>query len=177
MYLVRAIQRVSLLSPTTLAAAVPAVRGFSTPNRPNLDSTSSSTIPKETWHPVDMATRTASQNVLNVVIKTGGKAQTHEELWKQMSEEAKDELERYPPHDPYFGRSVKVVDGNIQEAFRRLSTILSRNKVAKQLRMAERHEKKGVKRRRLESERWRRLFAHEVRKNVQLVTKIRNRGA
>ena len=29
-------------------------------------------------------------------------------------------------------------------------------------RLAERHEKKGAKRRRLASERWRRRFAHEV---------------
>lgn len=63
--------------------------------------------------------------------------------------------------------------------------------------MAERHEKKGYKRRRLESERWRRRFAHEVcsdpflrarydcegfvfvqvRKKVQIVNEIRARGA
>ncbi|KAF9264703.1 hypothetical protein L218DRAFT_841622, partial [Marasmius fiardii PR-910] len=100
-----------------------------------------------------------------------------EDLWTEMSKEVMAELDRRPPHDPYHGRSLKVVDGDVQEAFRRLNTVLSRNKVVKQLRMTERHEKKGVKRRRLESERWRRLFAHEVRKNVQLVTKIRNRGA
>ncbi|KAE9387500.1 hypothetical protein BT96DRAFT_927595 [Gymnopus androsaceus JB14] len=80
-------------------------------------------------------------------------------------------------NNPYIGRSVKVVDGNLAEAFRKLDYILFRNRVRKQLKLAERHEKKGVKRRRLESERWRRLFAHEVRKNVQLVTKIRKRGA
>lgn len=68
------------------------------------------------------------------------------------------------------------------------------NNVVKELRMAERHEKKGDKRRRLRSERWRRRFAHEVslvlllvrlcyerclqvRKKVQLVNEIRARGS
>lgn len=36
------------------------------------------------------------------------------------------------------------------------------NNVRKELRLAERHEKKGEKRRRLRSERWRRKFADEV---------------
>lgn len=49
------------------------------------------------------------------------------------------------------------------DAYLRLNQILSRNKVKAQLRRAERHEKKGEKRRRLSSERWRRQFAHEVR--------------
>ncbi|KAJ3786624.1 hypothetical protein GGU10DRAFT_310658 [Lentinula aff. detonsa] len=80
-------------------------------------------------------------------------------------------------NDPYIGRSARVVDGDLADAFKRVDMILARNKVRKQLKLAERHEKKGPKRRRLESERWRRLFAHEVRKNVQLVTKIRRRGA
>ena len=48
------------------------------------------------------------------------------------------------------------------EAYRRLTNILQRNKVRPQLRLAERHEKKGEKRRRLSSERWRKRFAHEV---------------
>ncbi|KAF9069658.1 hypothetical protein BDP27DRAFT_1222037, partial [Rhodocollybia butyracea] len=75
------------------------------------------------------------------------------------------------------GRSVRVTDGNLADSFAKLNNILSRNKVRQQLYLNNRHEKKGPKRRRLQSERWRRLFAHEVRKNVQLVTKIRKRGA
>ncbi|KAG6890717.1 hypothetical protein C0995_005090 [Termitomyces sp. Mi166 len=75
------------------------------------------------------------------------------------------------------GRSVFVKSGNIGDAYGRLQSILQRNRVQAQLRLTERHEKKGVKRRRLSSERWRKQFAHEVRKKVQLVTKIRNRGA
>ncbi|THU90715.1 hypothetical protein K435DRAFT_760059, partial [Dendrothele bispora CBS 962.96] len=102
--------------------------------------------------------------------------QTPDQRWAEKSKNAQEALER--SHiNPYSGRSVPVTDGNVASALKKLDTILNRNKVRKQLRLTERHEKKGVKRRRLESERWRRLFAHEVRKNVQLVTKIRNRGA
>ncbi|KAF4608447.1 hypothetical protein EYR40_000792 [Pleurotus pulmonarius] len=76
-----------------------------------------------------------------------------------------------------IGRTVFVGKNGFGEAYKRLDIILSRNKVRATVRMAERHEKKGVKRRRLSSERWRRQFANEVRKKVQLVKEIRNRGA
>lgn len=95
-----------------------------------------------------------------------------------------------------LGRRVPVNNGRIADAVRRLDTIIARNRVKAELRRGERHEKPGVKRRRLKSERWRRVFAHEVclcfvlnatliyslpslqvRKNVQLVNKIRRRGA
>jgi ribosomal protein S21 len=93
-----------------------------------------------------------------------------------------------------IGRSVPRPHGDtVANAYRKLSSIISRNNVRKELRMAERHEKKGPKRRRLSSERWRRRFAHEVccsllhrvapcsfcpqvRKKVQLVQAIRTRG-
>lgn len=58
---------------------------------------------------------------------------------------------------------MKVSNNDVGDALARLNGILSRNKVRAQLYLAQRHEKKGVKRRRLESERWRRQFAHEVR--------------
>lgn len=48
------------------------------------------------------------------------------------------------------------------EAYQKLHNILQRNKVRPQLKLAERHEKKGEKRRRLSSERWRKQFAHEA---------------
>ncbi|KAG6911508.1 hypothetical protein DXG01_014582 [Tephrocybe rancida] len=102
---------------------------------------------------------------------------TAEERWQKKSEEALRVLKDNPPANAYTGRSVSVKGGNIADAYGRLQSILTRNKVQAQLRRAERHEKKGVKRRRLSSERWRRQFAHEVRRKVQLVAKIRNRGA
>lgn len=55
-----------------------------------------------------------------------------------------------------------VFNGNVAEAFKKLEQCLSRNRVKPELRLAERHEKKGAKRRRLESERWRIRFADEV---------------
>lgn len=58
---------------------------------------------------------------------------------------------------------MKVINGNVAEAYRKLEIILNKNKVKYELKRAERHEKKGVKRRRLSSERWRKQFANEVR--------------
>ncbi|KAN0133752.1 hypothetical protein V8E53_008476 [Lactarius tabidus] len=81
------------------------------------------------------------------------------------------------PKGPYAGRSIEVKNGNVAEALNKLQYTLRRNRVSRELRLAARHEKKGYKRRRLSSERWRRRFAHEVRKKVQLVNKIRARGA
>ncbi|KAK7467103.1 hypothetical protein VKT23_004163 [Stygiomarasmius scandens] len=106
----------------------------------------------------------------------GSVHQSCEKTWQLRSQNAQESLAK-ARINPYSGRTVSVTDGNVSLALKRLDSILNRNRVRKQLRLTERHEKKGVKRRRLESERWRRLFAHEVRKNVQLVTKIRNRGA
>lgn len=61
------------------------------------------------------------------------------------------------------GRTVYVrnEDGFLN-AYTRVQQILRDNNVRKELYRTQRHEKKGVKRRRLESERWRKRFAHEV---------------
>ena len=58
-----------------------------------------------------------------------------------------------------------------------LRRTMARNGVQSELQRAQRHEKKGYKRRRLASERWRRLFAHAVRQKVQLVQEIVKRGS
>jgi ribosomal protein S21 len=87
-----------------------------------------------------------------------------------------------------------VRNGNVADALNKLQYSLQRNRVASELKLTARHEKKGYKRGRLSSQRWRRRFAHEVwasfllcdvswinvfqvRKKVQLVNKIRARGA
>lgn len=62
-----------------------------------------------------------------------------------------------------LGRSVTVAKGRVADAIRQLDSILNKNKVRQTLRLAQRHEKRGEKRRRLESERWRKQFANEVR--------------
>lgn len=106
---------------------------------------------------------------------------TADEKWQQKSETAKANLSDRPPANAYtghdilviynpiylncvypIGRTVPVKSGNVAEAYQKLHNILQRNRVRPQLRLAARHEKKGVKRRRLSSERWRRQFAHEV---------------
>ena len=112
------------------------------------------------------------------VIKENAK-RTAEEIWESNSQLARDALARHPLANAYTGmlhyvtcvrseailvsgRSVKVFNGNIAEAFKRLEQCLSRNRVRSELKLTERHEKKGAKRRRLESERWRIRFANEV---------------
>ncbi|TEB35897.1 hypothetical protein FA13DRAFT_1787364 [Coprinellus micaceus] len=98
-------------------------------------------------------------------------------MWKEQSKNALSEAERQPPAHAYSGRSVRVHPGRVGEAIRNLDLTLARNRVRYYLRLQQRHEKRGEKLRRLKSERWRKQFANEVRKKVQLVTKIRSRGA
>lgn len=61
------------------------------------------------------------------------------------------------------GRSIPVIGGNVSKAMSGLALRLKLNNVAGTWRYQMRHEKKGVKRRRLSSERWRRRFSDEVR--------------
>lgn len=72
-------------------------------------------------------------------------------------------LTRINAKRPPTGRSVSVTAQHpLHTAYARLARIMSRNRVPRELFLARRHEKKGVKRRRLASDRWRRKFAHEV---------------
>ncbi|KAG1756809.1 uncharacterized protein EDB91DRAFT_36987 [Suillus paluster] len=136
-------------------------------------------------HPPAMLDRPKNQThdrvwakaIEETIERTAGTAQrahtpTPDELWAQRSQSATFN----PPADTYTGRRV-FVTGDLGEAFRRLQTRLRRNRVTQEVSRQRRHEKKGVKRRRLSSERWRRMFANEVRKKVQLVSTIRRRGA
>ncbi|KDR81587.1 hypothetical protein GALMADRAFT_221455 [Galerina marginata CBS 339.88] len=105
-------------------------------------------------------------------------AQTPEDRWREKSRRALEDAKNHGPANAYTGRCVvNASEKHLAASFRKLEAILSRNKVRQHLRLSERHEKKGVKRRRLSSERWRKRFANEVRKKVQLVIKIRDRGA
>ncbi|KAF8798003.1 hypothetical protein BYT27DRAFT_7123647 [Phlegmacium glaucopus] len=99
-----------------------------------------------------------------------------EVVWGDRSKRAMEEMTRSPPANAYSGRTVNN-PRDLGDTFRHLDGILARNRVRQQLRLTERHEKKGAKRRRLSSERWRKQFANEVRKKVELVVKIRKRGA
>ncbi|KAF5357932.1 hypothetical protein D9756_001593 [Leucocoprinus leucothites] len=99
-----------------------------------------------------------------------------EKSWTGDTDIALRAITSQPLPNPYSGRTVAVTK-SLGDSLKALDGILARNKVKYELRSAERHEKKGVKRRRLASERWRNQFANEVRKNVQLVMKMRDRGA
>ncbi|KZT11395.1 uncharacterized protein LAESUDRAFT_692200 [Laetiporus sulphureus 93-53] len=106
---------------------------------------------------------------------TNGAGDNAEEKWKKREASVVQNLQK--PDNPYTGRSVAVHNHEVGAAFTALRRIMSANAVARELRLVQRHEKKGVKRRRLKSERWRRRFAHEVRKKVKLVNEIRARGS
>jgi hypothetical protein len=71
------------------------------------------------------------------------------------------------------GRSIAVkkdlTDTSVASACAILASRIWRNKVRQDYMANMRHEKKGVKRRRLESERWRRRFADHVRSASQQV--------
>ncbi|KAI0748024.1 hypothetical protein C8Q80DRAFT_1270472 [Daedaleopsis nitida] len=98
-----------------------------------------------------------------------------DERWEQLETSRVKGLLR--PHNAYSGRSVAVYRGDVGSALSTLKNILNANGVRYSHVRDERHEKKGEKRNRLRSLRWRRRFAHEVRKKVQLVNEIRARGA
>lgn len=62
----------------------------------------------------------------------------------------------------FLGRSVEVRESEFNVALTKLKNIVSRNRVRREAQDQRRHEKKGYKRRRLASVRWRKRFAYEV---------------
>lgn len=70
---------------------------------------------------------------------------------------------------PYTGRTVTVQNGNVQQALRKLNTILYENNVRKQSRDQAYFEKPTLARRRIKQQRHYRKFAQAVREKVQLV--------
>ncbi|KAG5353934.1 hypothetical protein E4T56_gene3025 [Termitomyces sp. T112] len=141
--------------------------------RSHLRHFTSSRPPKEHWEDL-LGNQKPTRQVAKAFTE---EVKTPAEMWEKNSEMYLSSTRDNTPVHTFSGRSVLVKGGNVADAYGRLQSILQRNRVQAQLRLTERHEKKGVKRRRLSSERWRKQFAHEVRKKVQLVAKIRNRGA
>ncbi|CAE6428443.1 unnamed protein product [Rhizoctonia solani] len=81
------------------------------------------------------------------------------------------------PGNVNTGRSVPVNEHmDVSSAYRRLHSILNRNRVRSELFLQRRYEKPSDRERRLKSERHRRRFAAWIRKKVQLVSEIRRRG-
>ncbi|KAL9715134.1 hypothetical protein Ac2012v2_001794 [Leucoagaricus gongylophorus] len=130
---------------------------------------------KDLFHPVS-SIRHLSPSTMPNDLNNAATELKPKDLWSERAKHAVDSITSQPPLNPYSGRTV-VVTRSLGDSLRALDGILARNKVKYELRLTERHEKKGVKRRRLTSERWRNSFANEVRRNVQLVMKMRDRGA
>ncbi|KIO26310.1 hypothetical protein M407DRAFT_243772 [Tulasnella calospora MUT 4182] len=103
--------------------------------------------------------------------------QSAKQLWEYGSKEVLLRLASSPPPTPYTGRSVAVKGEAFAAAYRGLNGILRDNAVRATVRGQERHEKKGVKRRRLVSKTHRRKFGQLVRSKVAMVKKIRALGS
>ncbi|GHJ89734.1 hypothetical protein NliqN6_6136 [Naganishia liquefaciens] len=84
------------------------------------------------------------------------------------------------PGNQYTGRSVPVSprsgDQGVSVAVRRLSGILTRNRVKRELKLGEYYEKPSERKKRLAVERHRRRFQDLVRHKIELVQAIRNRS-
>ncbi|KAL1743954.1 hypothetical protein HDZ31DRAFT_83061 [Schizophyllum fasciatum] len=100
-----------------------------------------------------------------------------EEAWEAMSRSIVPELERQKPAGKYKGRTVRVPNNDLADAFRQLRHTLARNRVPQTFHYQKRHERKGDRRRRLRSLNWRKAFKNEVRKRVLIVNTIRRKGA
>ncbi|KAI6039052.1 hypothetical protein EDC04DRAFT_2688839 [Pisolithus marmoratus] len=61
----------------------------------------------------------------------------------------------------HAGRRIPV-NTDLRSAFLKLSKRLQKNSVFREWKLAARHEKRGIKRSRLRTERWRKRFADEV---------------
>ncbi|KAJ7449784.1 hypothetical protein FB451DRAFT_1052620 [Mycena latifolia] len=142
---------------------------YAIPSYPRSTSYTGLAIPNEERDPAASWNNEVGNHIV-------GNPKDPEQIWRENSRDLLPRLRTHPPADPYQGRSVLVRNSNFAEAARELDKILARNKVRATLRATDRHEKKGPKRRRIKSEQWRKHFAHQVRKNVQLVHKMRRRG-
>lgn len=100
-----------------------------------------------------------------VVLSPAQRLEQQEKAWSRRSLHGDD------PVTPYTGRTLEVNQKNpVSQAYKRLLTLLRRNEVRTQLKLAERYEKPNQERRRKKSQRHRARFADMIRKKVQLVS-------
>ena len=79
--------------------------------------------------------------------------------------------------DPYMGRSVPVKPGyTLAAAIRRLDQKLQANRIRADMFKQRFHERPGLKRKRLKSERWRKRFKEGFVAMVQQVKEMRDKG-
>ncbi|THY79732.1 hypothetical protein D6C86_01720 [Aureobasidium pullulans] len=78
---------------------------------------------------------------------------------------------------PTLGKTVLVKNGgDVGRAFRQVEALCGRNKVRSDFNKQRFHERPGLKRKRLHSERWRRRFKESFRGTVKMVNKMRKQG-
>ncbi|KAF2164346.1 hypothetical protein M409DRAFT_25225 [Zasmidium cellare ATCC 36951] len=80
---------------------------------------------------------------------------------------------------PTVGRTVNVNTArgmDVGRAFRQLEILCARNQVRKDFMKQRFHERPGLKRKRLKSERWRKNFKANFKETVALVQKMRKQG-
>lgn len=78
---------------------------------------------------------------------------------------------------PTLGKTVQVRNGgDVGRAFREVEQLCGRNKVRYEFNKQRFHERPGLKRKRLHSERWRRRFKEAFRGTVKMVNKMRKQG-
>lgn len=78
---------------------------------------------------------------------------------------------------PTLGKTVQVKNGgDVGRAFREVEQLCGRNRVRADFNKQRFHERAGLKRKRLHSERWRRRFKEAFRGTVKMVNKMRKQG-
>ena len=80
---------------------------------------------------------------------------------------------------PSFGRSVDIDPAknmDVGKGFRRLDMLCSRNKIRNDFAKQRFHERPGLKRKRLKSERWRRRFKVAFKATIARVKELRSKG-
>ncbi|KAL6711064.1 hypothetical protein ACN47E_006939 [Coniothyrium glycines] len=85
----------------------------------------------------------------------------------------------YPRLNPAYGRTVDLDPGRGRDLVRgmfMLSGLMSRNKVKADFNKQRFHERPGLKRKRLKSERWRARFKVAFRQVTERVTELRKKG-
>jgi small subunit ribosomal protein MRP21 len=78
---------------------------------------------------------------------------------------------------PTLGKTVQVKNGgDVGRAFREVEQLCGRNRVRQDFNKQRFHERPGLKRKRLHSERWRRRFKEAFRGTVKMVNQMRKQG-
>lgn len=78
---------------------------------------------------------------------------------------------------PTLGKTVQVkMGGDVGRAFREVEQLCARNRVRQDFNKQRFHERPGLKRKRLHSERWRRRFKEAFRGTVKMVNQMRKQG-